>query len=297
MNSDFVQRCKADLEKERLKLDPFKVENFEPIWNAKPLRSRANYDEILARQRQSKLNERKARREESRLQNELNEKLTSLNSSSQMKAKTVRKRTPKPKNRQTPNQISTASVQTTPIKESVNNSSRTVNTSPLSIGSITVRKSINSSPPVSSNDQSPTNGKLFYISSNGKLLQIQQANDANQLLNERKRKINLEDSNANVVMLNSMNDLKSYIVQGVPNAHQTTHNTVLDAVNSTIHNVIHSNLHQDTGNLNNFLSSSQRGCQQKALVNCSRCQAFCHEDCVSRSNVCDNCQANSNLVV
>ena len=269
------------------------MENFEPIWN-EPLSSRENYDELLEIERQTKLNLKKAKADEHRHQNELNMKLVvSLvdSTANQTKGNQTKSRrrgvTKQSANRQTP------------IKDQLNNNqpnqaNLNLSTSPLSIGSITVRKTLNPSPPVSSNDQSPTNGKLFYISNNGKLLQLQQTipqqnlqfdlsprqpavpnshhqqSPQNELISGRKRKIDLDD---NLLIVNKS-----------PIQHSTA---------------IHQRIVTNQSHINSYLSSSAAcDCQRKALVNCSQCRAFCHSDCVNSSNICDNClQANSNLLV
>ena len=292
LNSDFVQKCKADLEKGKQSLDPFKVKHFEPIWN-EPLNSRTHLDQIIERERLSRLNQTSTKERESRNLCELNLKLkrgqelgardaTGKTRGDQSAEKSKPPTTPKRRiSRPSARRARDSSFQT-PIKSGrvtpISFGSNSAETSPLSVGSITVKKSVSS--PIQNwagmssglDQSSPTNGKLFYISSNGKLLQIQptvQQSPQQQTAeppgnqptasNLNKRKIDLDDSSLNGINFMDYNSAvlgggQSYPVQL----------------------------------LSNFLRVPCE-CEQRPLVNCTRCKAFCHPDCVNSATLCSNC--------
>ena len=281
LNSDFIQKCKADLDKQRQNLDPFKIKHFEPVWTA-PLNSRLKYDELLEKDRLNKLNQKKklkAQDSKKQLNNDLNNNLSNLGNAivnqQPNKNKKRRSTTVSTSSKSVANRQSHKTSNRTPIKvqqqlnaspSSLNTSPSSLNTSPLSIGSITVRKTMNPAAQQIklSNDQSPTNGKIFYISNNGKLLQIQQALPTqmievqNDQLNARKRKIDLDDSS----LINDNN---------------------LNLISNDL-NILNSQQQQ----LDNYLNQTCE-CEQKPLVICANCKAFCHFNCLNSSNICNNC--------
>ena len=288
LNSDFVQKCKADLEKGRQSLDPFKVKHFEPVW-AEPLNSRTHLDEIIEREQRNRLNQKTTKDQENRNLCELNLKLKRDEEMNQKLRKEQEQKaaiylstistdnrpkpatTPKRRNTRPSSRRTKESTFQTPTKcDQMNFSSNSTETSPLSVGSITVKKGVGSSPIPNWTgfDQSPTNGKIFYISSNGKLLQIQPTvqqptESTSDQTNTRKRRIDLDDSG--IASLNGI----SY---GTP--------------------VLGGSQSQPAQLLTNFLTVPCE-CDQRPLVNCSRCKAFCHPDCAQSSTtlstLCSNC--------
>ena len=280
LNSDFVQKCKADLEKGKQNLDPFKVKNFEPIWN-EPLNSQTCLDELIKRQQMKKLNQQNTKEQENRDLCELNLKLKRDQEDTignqpcgKPKPSTTPRRNSRPSNRRAKD-----STCQTPTKSErpnlMNFNSNSTETSPLSVGSITVKKSVNSSPiqnwpGMQTVDQSsPSNGKIFYISSNGKLLQIQptvqcspqQPTAESQSDQSSSRKIDLDDRSQNSISNNI-----SLVDYGAP------------VLNNS----------QPVQLLSNYLTVPGE-CEQRPLVNCTRCKAFCHPDCVHSSMLCSNC--------
>ena len=285
LNSDFVQKCKADLEKGKQNLDPFKVKNFQPIWD-EPLNSQTRLDELIKQEQLNRLNQKNTKEQENRDLCELNLKLkrdqelsgrnaagNTRNNPSCGKPKpptTPKRRNSRPSNRRTKDssfQTPTKSERANPMNFS------SADTSPLSVGSITVKKSVSSSPiqnwpGMGAVDQSsPTNGKIFYISSNGKLLQIQPSvqcspqtvESPSEQPSSRKRKIDLDDS------AGSLNGLS--FVNYAPVLGSSSQPVQLPT---------------------NFLTGSCE-CEQRPLVNCTRCKAFCHPDCVNNATLCTNC--------
>lgn len=289
LNSDFVQKCKADLERGKQNLDPFKVKHFEPIWN-EPLNSRTHLDQLIEREQLSKLNQKNTKEQETRNLCELNLKLRRDQELSGRSAAGVsetrgdqscgkpkpptnpRRYSSRPSNRRAKEsnlQTPTKSERTNPI----NFCSNSAKTSPLSVGSITVKKSVNSSPIPNWTglESSPTNGKIFYISSNGKILQIptvqypqqqqQQPVESSSVSNLRKRKIDLDDSAGSLNGVNFMDFNQSILGSSQPHPVQL---------------------------LTDFLTVPC-DCEQRPLVNCSRCRAFCHPDCLNNTTLCNNC--------
>ena len=296
LNSDFVQKCKADLERGRQNLDPFKVQHFEPVW-AEPLNSRTHLDELIEREQRNRLNQKTTKDQENRNLCELNQKLKrdqELNaigstSSNPPSGRPRPATTPKRRNTKPSSRRAKESIFQTPTKcerpNQVNFSSNSTETSPLSVGSITVKKSVGSSPIpnwTGLDQSSPTNGKIFYISSNGKLLQIQptaqyppqqQPVDSAGDPNSRKRRIDLDDSAGS-----SLNGI------GYLDYNQQSSSYGAPVLSGSQSQSVHL--------LTNFLTVPCE-CEQRPLVTCSRCKAFCHPDCVQSSTtwstLCSNC--------
>lgn len=256
LNSDFIQKCKSDLDKERQKLDPFKIKHFEPIWN-KPLESKKYFNELLDKERKDKMKRKREQLKADKNLNDLNVKMnkcleskSSPNQSdknspptakkSNSKTKPARKRPAKPTKAQLRKSIQSPTDQNNQIN---------LNTSPVPhIGSITIRKSIDTLSPIqsSSNQASPTNSKSFLISNNGKLFQIQQNIFVSPI-----------DSGSNGRTKQSSSFKRNI------------------------------DLNLDTK------QDFECDCEQKPLSNCAVCQAFCHLSCLNSFNICDNCVKNN----